>query len=115
MISMAMIKGITVILLSKTQIGTDPFNRPVYDYQEESVDNVLVAPTTSDDIATSQDLTGKKAVYTLAIPKGDTHNWSDATVRFFGQEWHTLGYPTEGIEGNIPLDWNKKVMVERYG
>ncbi len=115
MIFMAMIKGITVVLISKVQTGTDPFKRPIYEYVEENVDNVLVAPSSADDIATSQDLTGKKAVYTLAIPKGDTHNWVDATVRFFGQEWHAFGIPLEGIEANIPLDWNKKVMVERYG
>lgn len=112
---MAMIKGVTVILISKVQTGVDAFNHPMYDYVEEKVDNVLVAPASSDDIATSQDLTGKKAVYTLAVPKGDTHDWIDATVRFFGQEWHTFGFPLEGIEENVPLDWNKKVMVERYG
>lgn len=112
---MAMIKGITVTLILKVQSGTDAFNRPIYEYIEEDVENVLVAPASSDDILSSQDLTGKKAVYTLAIPKGDTHNWIDATVRFFGQEWHTFGYPLEGIEANIPLNWNKKVMVEKYG
>ena len=112
---MAMIKGITVVLVSKVQTGTDPFNRPIYEYMETNVDNVLVCPASTDDIVTSQDLTGKKAVYTIAIPKGDVHDWVDAKVKFFGQEWHTLGYPIEGIEANIPLDWNKKVMVERYG
>lgn len=112
---MAMIKGITVILYEKTQIGTDAFNRPIYDEKEVEVENVLVAPSTSDDIVTSQDLYGKKAVYTLAIPKGDMHNWLDAKVKFFGQEWKTFGFPLQGIEENIPLDWNKKVMVERYG
>lgn len=110
-----MIEGMTVVLVSKVQIGTDPFNRPIYEYVDEDVDNVLVAPASTDDIATSQDLTGKKAVYTLAIPKGDTHNWEDATVKFFGQKWKAFGIPLEGIEENIPLDWNKKVMVERYG
>ena len=102
-------------MISKIQTGVDGFNQPVYETVEENVDNVLVVPGASDDIATSQDLTGKKAVYTLAIPKGDTHNWEDAVVRFFGQEWHTFGFPLEGMEENIPLDWNKKVMVERYG
>lgn len=110
-----MIKGITVVLVTKEQIGTDEFNHPVYETVEKSVDNVLVAPASSDDIVTSQELNGKKAVYTLAIPKGDDNDWTDAVVRFFGQEWHTFGYPLEGIEENIPLDWNKKVMVERYG
>lgn len=112
---MAMIKGITVVLLSKVSVGTDAFNRPIYETVEENVENVLVAPASADDIATSQDLYGKKAVYTMAIPKGDTHNWIDVKVRFFGQEWSTFGIPLEGIEENIPLNWNKKVMVERYG
>ena len=88
---------------------------PIFETSEVEVENVLVAPTNSDDIITSTDLTGKKAVYTLAIPKGDTHDWIDCIVRFYNQEWHTIGYPLEGIEENIPLDWNKKVMVERYG
>lgn len=110
-----MIKGMTVVLVSKNQTGVDAFNCPVYEYVEESVDDVLVAPASSDDIITAQDLHGKKAVYTLAIPKGDSHNWEDAIVRFFGQEWHVFGYPLEGMEENLPLRWNKKVMVERYG
>lgn len=112
---MAMIKGIKVTLLIKQEVGKDAFDRPIYDYMEEAVENVLVAPASSDDIITTQELTGKKAVYSLAIPKGDTHEWTDAVVRFFGQEWRTLGFPLEGIEENIPLDWNKKVMVKRYG
>ncbi|MBQ8559051.1 MAG: hypothetical protein IJ439_03600 [Tyzzerella sp.] len=111
---MTMIKGMTVIIRKKVQTGTDAFNRPVYDYKDENVENVLVAPASSDDITTSQDLYGKKAVYTLGIPKGDTHDWKDTIVVFFGQEWNTFGYPLEGIEENIPLVWNKKVMVEHY-
>lgn len=99
----------------KRQVGKDPLGAPVYDYEEEPVENVLVAPATSDDLITSQDLYGKKAEYILAIPKGDTHNWEDCKVRFFNQEWKTFGIPLEGIEENIPLGWNKKVMVKRYG
>lgn len=112
---MAMIKGIPVIIRVKKEIGKDEFYKPIYEYRDEVVENVLVVPANSDDIITSTDLTGKKAVYTLAIPKGDTHDWIDCIVRFYNQEWHTIGYPLEGIEENIPLDWNKKVMVERYG
>ena len=58
--------------------------------------------------------TGRKAVYTLAIPKGDTHEWEDQKVIFFGKEWRVFGAELEGIEDLIPLDWNKKVYVERY-
>lgn len=112
---MTMIRGVPIILKIKEQIGEDEFGCPIYDYKNEIVDNVLITPTTSDDIITTTDLTGKKAVYTLAIPKGDKHDWTDSIVQFFGREWHTIGYPLEGIEANIPLDWNKKVMVECYG
>ena len=111
---MALIKGITIALLERTQTGTDGFNRPVYEYKKKYIHNVLVAPASSDDIATSLDLTGKKAVYTLGIPKKDCNSWEDRIVEFFGQQWKTIGIPLEGIEANIPLDWNKKVMVERY-
>lgn len=111
---MSMIKGITVRLCVKSQTGTDPFNAPVFSEEWVDVENVLVAPSTSDDIVTSQDLYGKKAVYTMAIPKGDAHEWKDTLVEFFDQRFRTFGFPTQGIEDNIPLEWNKKVMVERY-
>ena len=112
---MAMIKGITITLYTKKEVGKDAFNHPIYEEIAEEVDNVLVAPSTTDDIVTSQDLYGKKAVYTLAIPKGDAHDWLDCKVEFFGMVWKTFGYPIQGIEENIPLEWNKKVMVEAYG
>ncbi|EPE2380670.1 hypothetical protein [Enterococcus faecium] len=112
---MTKIKGITIILVDKVQIGKDPFGTPIYEDQEIEIKNVLVSPTSSDDIVNQLTLTGKKAVYTLAIPKGDTHEWEDKEVKFFGKRWCVFGIPLEGIEELIPLDWNKKVMVERYG
>lgn len=111
---MTMIKGITVILVNKISDGVDPFGTPIYRDAEIPVDNVLVTPSTTDDMVNQLNLTGKKAVYTLAIPKGDEHDWEDKEVIFFGQRWRTFGFVTQGIEHLIPLDWNKKVMVERY-
>lgn len=112
---MAKINGITVVLFKKEKTGTDEFNKPIYKETPIEVNNVLVSPTTTDDIVDSIDLSGKKAVYTLAIPKGDTNVWEDCRVSFFGQDWHVYGKPIQGIEENIPLAWNKKVMVEQYG
>lgn len=112
---MAMIKGIPVVLLQKIKIDEDPFGRAIYREREIIVENVLVSPSSANDIITSQNLTGKKAVYTLAIPKGDQNSWEDNNVVFLGGKWHVLGFAIEGIDENIPLDWNKKIMVERYG
>ena len=114
MSSRAKITGIPVILIDRKVTDTDPFGTPIYGDVEVTVDNVLVAPTSSDDVVTQLSLTGRKAVYTLAIPKGDTNDWEGKEVKFFGERWRVFGIPTQGIDDLIPLSWNKKVMVERY-
>lgn len=111
---MTRIKGIIVTLIGKSEKETDSFGHPIYEESEIPVENVLVSPSTTEDITNQLNLTGKKAEYTLAIPKGDMNNWTDKEVRFFGKCWRTIGIPQEGIEEMIPLEWNKKVMVERY-
>ncbi|TFJ76304.1 hypothetical protein [Carnobacterium maltaromaticum] len=111
---MGKIKGIAIILVDKNETGKDPFGNPIFEDDEISIENVLISPTSSDDIVNQMSLTGRKAVYTLAIPKGDTHDWENKEVIFFNQRWRVFGIPLEGIEDLIPLDWNKKVMVERY-
>ena len=40
--------------------------------------------------------------------------WEDRKVEFFGEIWKTVGFSQQGIENMIPLDWNRKVQVERY-
>ncbi len=107
--------GITVKLYEKTQVNNDEFNRPVYEEASVDVGNVLVAPASTQEVLDTLNLTGKKAVYNLGIPKGDTHDWTDKHVEFFGEMWHTIGFVQEGIEANIPTKWHKKVQVERYG
>ncbi len=108
------IRGITIKLYHNVEIGRDAFNAPISNDAYEEVENVLVAPVSSTEVLETLELTGKKAVYQLAIPKGDTHDWEDKTVEFFGKTWRTIGFPTEGIEDMIPLSWNRKVQVERY-
>lgn len=109
-----MIHGITVTLINQVQSGVDAFNAPIYTESETEVDNVLVAPSSTDDVTESLNLWGKKAVYTIALPKGDTHVWKDQKVRFFGETWRVIGLPKQGIEANVPTQWHIKWMVERY-
>lgn len=108
------IHGIPVKLLQKTPIGEDPFGHPITEDREIVVDNVLVSPATSEDVINELNLSGKRAVYKLGIPKGDNNVWENQTVEFFNQKWRTIGVALEGIEDLIPLDWNKQIMVERY-
>ena len=109
-----MLQGITITLYNRTQTGTDAFNRPIYEDVQTTVDNVLIGEPNTEDIVNEMNLSGKRLAYTLAIPKGDNHEWKDAVVEFFGERFRTFGAPTQGIEDMIPLQWNKKVKVERY-
>lgn len=111
---MAMIRGIPVTLYERTQTGIDAANRPIYEETPVTVENVLVGAPTSDDVVNEFNLSGRRIAYTLGIPKGDSHNWNDVTVEFWGHKFRTVGVPTQGIEENIPLDWNMKVQVEAY-
>lgn len=110
-----MIRGIDVILYRKQQNGEDAFGAPVFEEKPEAVHNVLVGEPTAEDLVNELQLYGKRLAYTLALPKGDTHDWHDVTVEFFGQRFRTYGDVTEGIEAMIPLRWNRKVKVERDG
>ena len=108
-------RGITVTLYDRTQTGTDALNKPIYSETPVTVDNVLVAPSASLEVLEQTNLDGRRGEYVMAIPKGDTHEWtSGKKVRFFGADWRIIEMPQEGIEWLIPLSWNKKVQVERY-
>ncbi len=111
---MGWLKGITVTLYEKTETGKDPLGDPIYKETPVEVNNVLVSPVSTSDITEDTNIDGRKLVYTLAIPKGDTHIWENRRVNFFERDWRVSGCPQEGIEGLVPLSWNKKVQVESY-
>lgn len=108
-----MIKGITIMLHVKVQTGEDPFGSPIYEDATEDVADVLIGEPDAQAVANELQLNGKRLAYTLAIPKGDTHDWDNTEVEFFEERFRTYG-ATQGIEDMIPLRWNKKVKVERY-
>jgi len=82
---MQMIQGTDITLYGTTNI---------------TVSNVLVGEPSAD---------GK--TFTLGIPKGDSNEWMDRKIGFFGRIFRSIGFPAQGIEANIPLSWHKKVQV----
>lgn len=110
-----MIKGIDITLYVETTTGEDGFREPLCEETPMTVHNVLVGEPSTEDIATELQLNGHHLAYVLALPKGDEHDWNNVHVSFFGQDFRTYGAITQGIEAMIPLCWNKKVKVERYG
>lgn len=115
-----MLKGLTVRLYERQQTGTDALNRPIYEETPVDIENVLIGPPSPDEIVEMMNLTGKRLVYTLGIPKGDTHEWEDCKVELVEPfplpgMYHVIGPVTAGIESLVPGPWNKQVKVERYG
>ena len=100
-------------MVNLVKTGTDSFGADVVTEKATVVDNVLVSPLNSDELLNELNLTGRRISYILGIPKGDSHNWENAIVEFFDDRFKTVGSPTQGIEDMIPLEWNKKVKVER--
>lgn len=110
---MARIKGIDITLYTTTPGEPDPFGAETFTETAETVHNVLIGQPSTEDIVNELQLNGRHLTYTLGIPKGDTHDWENKKVSFFGEMFMTFGSPTQGIEDLIPLEWNKKVKVER--
>ena len=81
---MEKIKGIAITLITKEETGRDGFDHPIYMEKKETVENVLVSPVTATEAVDAFDFAGKKAIYNIAIPKGDQHTWNDQIVVFFG-------------------------------
>lgn len=109
-----MLKGITITLYEKTQTGVNEIGEPIYTQEPVSVENVLVGQPTAQERLDEMNLTGRAIEYVLGIPKGDTHEWENQIVEFFGHKFITYGIPEMGIEENIPLAWHKKVKCARY-
>lgn len=106
-----------VKLYQTTQTGTDDFGAPIYTEEPVTVDNVLVGSPTSTEVQDILNLTGKKVVYMLGIPKNDSNDWTDKKVELpapFSGIFHTIRFEITGIQDLIPMDWGRNIPVERY-
>lgn len=114
-----MIKGQQIILYDTTVTGEDDFGRDIEEETPITIDNVVIGHPTSEDILSEINISGKKAVYNLCIPVGDTHDWENKVVEFYGRKWRTIGIATQADEAFVknmgPLQqWNKQIKVETY-
>ena len=108
-------KGTTIQLVVEKVTGYDPLGHPITEEELEDVNDVLVGNPSEDDITNSLQLYVKRIDYVIGIPKGDTHNWTDAKLYIWGELYMTIGFPETGIQENIPLRWGQNVKVQRYG
>lgn len=109
---MALIKGIDVVLYEQFQTGVDPFNKPIFEEKETTVSNVLVEPVSQTEILANYSLDTTRTAYRLCIPKGDNHDWKNKKIKFMNRTFQSYTDIIEYIDDNVPLEWNKKVLVE---
>lgn len=109
-----MLKGIDVTLYERKQVGFNECLEPIYEETPITVSDALIGEPTTDEANAELQLSGRHLAYTLALPKGDAHEWEECRVDFFGESFKVFGSVTQGIESMIPLRWNRKVKVERY-
>lgn len=96
---LSLIKGIDILLYNGTAA--------------ETISNVLIGQPTTSGTADMSDDCEPIREYTIAIPKGDTHDWVNRIVAFWGQTFRTVGHPLQGMEELMPLDWHKQVKVRQ--
>lgn len=64
--------GETVAVLTRRRTGEDSMGEPVYEWDSEQVENVLVRPLSGADLADSLRPDGIRVSYSLAFPKAWT-------------------------------------------
>lgn len=106
------LRGETVEVRTYGQTGTDAYNAPTAEATVVTVDNVLVAPQTGEDLDEERPL-GTLSDYTLYFPKAyDGPPLENAEVRVRGDWLRVVGHPDVFDQALCPTDWNMVVNVE---
>jgi len=98
--------GEQVIVSRRVQTGTDAFNQPIYDWQDETVDDVLVAPGPRADLSDAERPDGDRVAWNLHFPKPYAQGLRNAKVSVRGGEaCEVVGDPQPYTLENTPTRW----------
>ena len=106
--------GETVVVHRRVQTGTDPLNQPVYDWQAETVTDVLVAPGPRVDLTDAERPEGVRVVWNLHFPRGYPATLAGARISVRGgPPLDVIGDPQPYTLENTPTRWALPVEVWR--
>jgi len=108
-----LLEGETVVVIQRAEVGRGAGNTPIYTTVEETVDNVLISPASTDDVIESNRPDGTELVWNLDFPKTFTGPLRGCRVRVRGEEFHVVGDPRPYLPTLTPGQWNRPVKVER--
>lgn len=106
--------GERVVVHRSEMVGKNAHNQPIYEWVEETVDNVIVAPGPRTDIPEVARPDGTTVAWSLHFPKRYSHSLRGARISVRGEEpARVIGDPKPYTPENTPGDWNLPVEVER--
>lgn len=110
-----LIKGETVVVEHKTDTGRrDGYNRPIYEWTHEEVENVLVSQGARTDIPDTARPEGVVVAWTLHFPKPYAQSLRGARIRVRGgAPCKVIGDPQPYTDENTPGPWWMPVEVSR--
>ncbi|MBQ9002192.1 MAG: hypothetical protein IJ087_10095 [Eggerthellaceae bacterium] len=108
-----MISGMSVSVLRRVMSGRDEMGEPVFATSTETVGNVLVAPSSTDEMDETNRAFGVTCELTLHFPKSYTASLEGCAVEVRGVEYRVLGDPQPYMPENTPTPWNRSVKVAR--
>lgn len=105
-------KGESVVVMIREEQGRDALDNAVFEWSEQCVENVLVAPGDVDNIVDSTRPDGSVINYTLYFPKSyEWTNLENAEIQVRGECFKVIGRPNYWDEQNCPTDWNMVVKI----
>lgn len=107
-------QGETVVVRRRTQNGVNTHNQPTYTWQDEPVENVLVAPGAAADVAENARPNGTTIAWSLYFPATYSGALRGAQVSVRGEPpAKVVGDPKPFPAGETPTEWNMTVELER--
>lgn len=105
------LRGETVIVKTFEATGdADEYNEATYTETLETVENVLVAPSTSQDIGEDRPLGAQKG-FSLCFPKSYGRPLENAEVQVRGEWYRVVGSSDVYDPAICPTDWNMTAEV----
>lgn len=110
-----MIQGMTVEVLARDDTGVDDFGMPVSGWRvTATVDDVLAAPTSTQDLPSDVWMNGDKTTITFHFPKTFTGSLRGCRIRAVTSRdslWEVIGDPQPYMAGLTPGPWNRPVVT----
>lgn len=93
--------------------GFDDFNNPIFTDDTFTIKDCLIAPVTEPiDRVESAALDRDQTIVRIHLPKAETRDVSDSTVKYDGQEFRLIGKPVRFMDANTPTRWNRYMRAE---